>query len=190
MRKRDQERRQEGESGPLITVHLRETRDDIEQKERQYRNYEHYDDYGIYERRRQLSPHGEHPFLVRNEPLEHVHERAALLAGPHGRGIERRKVRGVHGHGVREGRAALDLLDDGRKDGAEGRLLGPLVQDLNGLKDGQAGLDERGELLVEDEEVFCAAAAAPEARFFSVEVKHQVAPGLEAPAELCGVRGR
>src|SRR3989337_1716806 len=91
---------QEGKRASLLTVHLREAWNDIKQEEGHYRNYEGYDHHRIDESRCQFPPQDQHFLLVNNEAFEHIDQGAALFTGPHGSGIERREVGGVHGHGV------------------------------------------------------------------------------------------
>jgi len=96
----------------------------------------------------------------------------------------------VGGHGVGKGGAALDRFDDARKGRSVPRLLHALVKDLQGLNDRQARLDERHELLVEEQKVFGIRAATPENRLLLLDIKDQISPGFQGLAHFGHGRGR
>ena len=180
----DEKRRQEGQGAGLVAVHLGEVGDDIEEEERHHGDERQDQEHGIGQGGDELASDRQHPLLVRDESLQHVHEGAALFACPHGRRIEGREKGRMGRHGVRQGDAALDGLDDACQGRAVSRLFHPLVEDLEGLKDGESRLDERHEFLVEDEEVLLARAAAYEARLLLLDVEDKIPPHLQRLTDL------
>ena len=86
-------------------------------------------------------------------PPQHRVEAAAALAGEQRRRVDARDQRAMVGEGVRQRRAGPDAFVDVVQHAAEDRRLDPAPQQVERLHERHPGFEQRGELLVENEEI-------------------------------------
>ena len=117
-------------------------------------------------------------------------QRAGGFAGAHHVDVQFGEVLGVRGQAVGQRSAALEHAQDVEHDEAEGGSLGELGGDGEGAIERHAGVEQRGQLLGEEEDV--AAAASAEGGQLELDAGVSSARRRRRPASgpACAVRGR
>ena len=116
---------------------------------------------GIDERRDDLARQRDDGLLVLQVPAQHRLDLARLLARLERRPVEAREEVALLGEGLRDRGARVDPLAHVGQHPPQDRALLALEQDLEGAHDRKSRLQERDELLVEDQELGHLDAAAP-----------------------------
>src|SRR5450830_15262 len=159
----DHHPRDEGQPARLeAREELPELRDDVRHQDADEPDGQGDEDRRIDEGPRHLAPDPAEDLLVGEIAAQHLFDLARALTGLERGRVEPREDVAVREEGVREGDARDELAADVLQDRLEARILLALEEDVEAVHDGEAGLQERGELLVEDEELprFHRAAAA------------------------------
>src|SRR5512143_1053679 len=150
----DHQPRDEGQLARLeAREELPELRDDVRHEDRDEPDGQGDENRRIDERSRHLAPDPAEDLLVGEVAAQHLLDLARALAGLERGRVEPRKDVAVGEEGVREGDSGDELVADVLQDRLEARVLLALEEDLETVHDREPGLEERDELLVEDEEL-------------------------------------
>jgi hypothetical protein len=106
----------------------------------------------VHQRDEHLFAHGERELLISDKALEDFGEAAGFFAGHHGSDVDLGED-ALQAEGFRQQRAAADFFANGIDVGLEFRVRQTVGEQVQGFQDGQAGANQRDELLVEDEEL-------------------------------------
>ena len=116
----------------------------------------------VQQRRDGLASHRVDHLRIGDEAAQHGIEVAAALAGDQRRGVDPREEVGVGAEGVGQRRAAAHLLVHVVEHRLEDRVGQALAQDVERLHQRHAGLEQRRQLLVEDQELVPLDGAPPQ----------------------------
>ena len=153
VRDRDQDPRGERQLGAEAAVEVLERRHHLDHDAEQHQQRQREQHRRINHRRERVALHRVDDARVGDEAAQHLVEVAALLAGQQRRGVDRREQRRVVGAGVGEGDARPDLLVDVVERALEGGVRDLLAQDVERLRQRHAGLQQRRQLLVEEQQL-------------------------------------
>ncbi len=142
-------------------VELVELRDHAHHDDRDHCEREQRQHGRIHERRHHLATHRAEHLHVRHVAAQHLLQAAAALSGHQRRGVDRRDVTRVGVEGVRQRRARSHLFVDVVQHALEDGVRDVAAQDVERLDQRHAGLEQRGQFLVEDEELVELDASAP-----------------------------
>ena len=108
---------------------------------------------GIDQRRQRPALHRADDLLVGDVAPDDRIQVAAALAGKQRRRVDGREQRAVLSKRIRQRRAAPDPVVDAVQNRLEGRIRDPLAKDIERLDQRHPGLEQRCQLLVEDQEL-------------------------------------
>jgi len=156
----------ERELAAEVAIERREGRHDLQHDDADEHQHHRDQNRRVDEGRQGLAADVGDDLVVGHVAPEHRLQVAAALARHEGCGIDGRKQRPVPGERVREGRSGLDLVVDAVEDALEGGVRDALAQDVQGLDEGHAGLEQCGQFLIEHEELAVSyfATAGPDPR--------------------------
>src|SRR5215471_10482339 len=189
----DDDDRQQRQLRLEVSEELLELRDHDGHQDRDQPDRERDQDGRVDERRDDLAGQRHDRALVLDVPAQHALDLAGLLAGLQRRPVQPRKEFSLLLEGVGDRGSGVDPLPDVREDAAQDRALLPLQQQLEGVEDRQPGLQQRDQLLVEDQEVAhldvpaAAPTAAHQRQALAADLEDMPAAALHLQARRRGV---
>jgi hypothetical protein len=159
-RKPQRDSRQQRELHVHRIVENGEARHDEDRHDEEHGDRESDEHRRVDERRDDALARVDDELQVADEAAQHLLELARALSGLEGRRVERRKDRAEGAEGVGELFAALHPVANLRQDLPEVRLAHALEHQVERLQQRQARLEQRRELLIEDDQRLCRGSCA------------------------------